>query len=78
MKYKKGDTKRVSFYELFQEDANGFMYPRQALSINGINFSQGRDPLYAQNGISYGGVNFRELKDRDFAVKVLNMVCQAS
>jgi hypothetical protein len=62
---------RVSFQQVFQENADGSLSPLVQVQIGGITMSPG---MAFGGGVSFGGVDLHELKGRDLDVEIQNGV----
>jgi len=57
---------RYKFSEIFQENPDGSISPKKAISVNGVTFAVG---VSFGPGITFGGVNFHDYKYLDIAVE---------
>lgn len=57
---------RYNFWDLFQENADGSLTPKERIDVNGIEFGPG---VHFQRGVIFGGINFHLFKNHDIAVE---------
>lgn len=57
---------RKKFLEIFQENADSSLTPKQSIEINGIRFGPG---VTFQKGVAFGGIDFQLFKYRDIQVE---------
>ena len=57
---------RVRFNEIFQENEQGMITPKQRIRVGGISFGPG---VSFGAGVAFGGVNFHEYKGHDLEVE---------
>lgn len=57
-------TRRFTFFDIFQKNSDGSLTPRRTININGVTFGPG---VAFGAGVSFGGIDFFKFLHHDIA-----------